>query len=58
MEGVLGDYPVKGVVSGSSLYLLMYSGNKVHYSADLKVSEDSTFKGFYSKYSIVDDSSK
>ena len=56
VEGILGDYPVKGVVSGNTIYLLMYSGNKVDYSAELKLSEDNTFKGFYSKYAIVDES--
>ena len=25
ITGTLGDYPIKGVVSGSSIYLLMYS---------------------------------
>jgi hypothetical protein len=55
VEGVLGDYPVKGVVSGNSIYLLMYSGNKVDYSAELKALDNNTFEGFYSKYAIVDE---
>ena len=54
VEGVLGDYPAKGVVSGNTVYLLMYSGDKVHYSAELKASDNDNFQGFYSKYSIVD----
>ena len=53
VEGVLGDYPVKGVVSGKTIYLLMYSGTRVDYSAELTLSDDNTFQGFYSKYSIV-----
>ena len=56
VEGVLGDYPVKGVVSGNTLYLLMYSGNKADYSAELKALGNDNFQGFYSKYSIVDES--
>ena len=36
VTGTLGDYPVKGVVSGSSIYLLMWWGNKADYSAELK----------------------
>ena len=55
VEGVLGDYPVKGVVSGNTIYLLMYSGNKVDYSAELKASDNNNCKGFYSKYAIVDE---
>ncbi len=57
VEGVLGDYPVKGVVSGYSIYLLMYSGTKADYSAELKALDNDTFKGSYSKYSIVEESS-
>ncbi len=54
VSGALGDYPVKGVVSGDTLYLLMYSGSKVDYSAELKALDNNTFKGSYSKYSIVE----
>ena len=53
VTGSLGDYPVKGVVSGTTVYLLMYSGKRVHYSAELKASDNNTFKGVYSKYAIV-----
>ena len=56
VSGVLGDYPVRGVVSGNNLYLLMYAGDKVDYSAKLKASDENTFEGFYSKYSIIDES--
>ncbi len=55
VEGVLGDYPVKGAVSGVTLYLLMYSGSKVDYSAELQALDSNTFKGFYSKYALVDE---
>ncbi len=54
VSGVLGDYPAKGVVSGDTLYLLMYSGSKVDYSAELKALDNNTLKGSYSKYSIVE----
>jgi hypothetical protein len=57
--GVVGDYPVRGVVSGNSIYLLMlYKDDSVHYFAELKASDNNTFKGFYSKYGIVDEVKK
>ncbi len=55
ITGALGDYPVKGVVSGSSVYLLMYSGDKVDYFAELKAIDKNTFQGSYSKYKTVDE---
>jgi hypothetical protein len=55
VTGVLGDYHVNGVVSGSSLYLVMYSGDSVHYTADLKAANKDSFNGLYSKYTIIDE---
>lgn len=56
ITGTLGDYPVKGVASGNDLYLLMYSGDKIHYFAELKAADKNTFKGLYStKYSNIDE---
>jgi hypothetical protein len=55
ITGVLGDYPVRGVVSGDRIYLLMYYDDKVDYFAELKASDNKTFKGFYSKYRIIDE---
>jgi hypothetical protein len=56
VTGMLGDYPVKGVVSGDDLYLLMYSGDKIHYFAELKASDKNAFKGLYSeKYATFDE---
>ncbi len=55
ITGALGDYPVKGVVSGSSVYLLMYSGDKVDYFAELKAIDKDTFQGSYSKYKTVEE---
>ncbi len=54
VSGALGDYPAKGVVSGNTVYLLMYSGSKADYSAELKASDSNTLTGSYSKYSIVE----
>ena len=42
ITGVLGDYPVKGVVSGTSVYLLMYNKDRAEYFAELKASDDKT----------------
>jgi hypothetical protein len=59
VTGMLGDYPVKGVVSGKVLYLMMYSGDRVHYFAELRATDENTFNGMYSsKYATVDDSKK
>jgi hypothetical protein len=58
ITGVLGDYPAKGVVSGSSIYLLMYSGDKVDYFAELKAIDNNTFQGSYSKYETIDEARK
>jgi hypothetical protein len=55
LTGTLGDYPAKGVVSGSSIYLLMYADDKVHYFAQLKAVDANTFKGIYSKYYMIDE---
>jgi hypothetical protein len=55
ISGVLGDYPVKGVVSGDRIYLLMHAADSVDYFAELKASDNKTFKGFYSKYRIIDE---
>jgi len=56
ITGTLGDYPVKGVVSGNGLYLMMmYSGELIHYFAELKAIDKNSFSGFYSKYQIIDE---
>jgi len=57
--GVLGDCPVRGVVSGTSIYLLMYQGDSVIYFAELKASDGKTFEGVYSlKYATIDELKK
>ncbi len=59
ITGTVGDYPVKGVVSGNDLYLLMYSGDKIHYFAELKAADKNTLKGLYSeKYGTIDEAKK
>jgi hypothetical protein len=56
ITGMLGDYPVKGVASGNGLYLMMYSGDSVHYFAELTATDKNTFKGLYSnKYGTIDE---
>ena len=56
ITGMLGDYPVKGVASGKGLYLMMYSGDSVHYFAELMATDKNIFKGLYSaKYSTIDE---
>ena len=55
VNGTLGDYPAKGVVSGNSVYLLMYAGDKIDYFAELKALDNDTLQGSYSKYHIVDE---
>jgi len=42
-SGTLGLYYVDGTVSGDSLYLVLYSGKKVYYTARLKKNAE----GFY-----------
>jgi hypothetical protein len=58
ITGTLGDYPAKGVVSGSGLYLLMYSGNTVDYYAELKAANKDAFEGIYSKWFTIDELKK
>jgi len=55
VTGRLGDYPVKGVVSGNMVYLLMYSGGSVHYTAKLEPLDEKTLKGSYAKYTIIEE---
>jgi hypothetical protein len=55
VKGALGEYPVKGVVSGTTVYLMMYWGEKLYFTAELKASDYNTLKGVYVKYAIVDE---
>lgn len=59
ISGMLGDYPVKGVVSGNVISLLMYHKDGVYYFGELKAVDNNTYSGFYSlKYSTLDQSKK
>jgi len=59
ITGMLGDYPIKGVVSGNSICLLMYHKDGVYYFAELKALDNNTFNGFYSlKYTTLDQNKK
>ncbi|MGO9137128.1 MAG: hypothetical protein ACLP9S_00835 [Syntrophales bacterium] len=59
ITGMLGDYPVKGVVSGNSVSLLLYHTDGVHYFAELKALDDNTLNGFYSlKYATLEQNKK
>jgi len=55
VNGTLGDYPAKGVVSGNYVYLIMYAGGKIDYFAELKAVDKNTLMGQYSKYHIIDE---
>jgi hypothetical protein len=48
ITGTFGEYLVKGVASGNSLYLMMYLGDRAYYFAELKATDKDTFKGRYS----------
>jgi hypothetical protein len=49
VRGHLGDYPVKGVVSGQRVYLLVSEGGWYYYSAILEVPRDGVLVGYYSR---------
>jgi hypothetical protein len=55
ITGSLGDYPAKGVVSGSNIYLIMYSGDSARYFAELKVVDKNTLQGSYSTDALIDE---
>ena len=44
-SGTMGMYYVDGVVSGNNLYLALYSGNKVYYTARLKKNGKNSYIG-------------
>jgi hypothetical protein len=49
VRGHLGDYPVRGVVSGSKLYLLVSEGGWYYYSAVLELVRPGLLVGSYSR---------
>lgn len=44
-NGTMGLYYVDGAVSGDNLYLVLYSGRKVYYTARLKKNGDDSYIG-------------
>jgi len=44
-SGTLGLYNVDGAVSGDNLYLVLYSGNKVYYTARLRKNGEDSYIG-------------
>lgn len=49
VRGHLGDYPVKGVVSGNKAYLLVTEGGWYYYSAILEMPRPGLLTGYYSR---------
>jgi hypothetical protein len=49
VRGHLGDYPVKGVVSGNKAYLLVSEGGWYYYSAILEMPRPGLLTGYYSR---------
>ena len=44
-SGTLGRYYAEGVVSGEEIYLVLYSGKTVYYTATLKKKDSDTYMG-------------
>ena len=55
LSGVGDGWPMKGVVSGKTAYLVFLdeTQKKVYYTAELKPGEDNTLVGHYCKYHLV-----
>ncbi|MEX1119050.1 MAG: hypothetical protein WEB60_09670 [Terrimicrobiaceae bacterium] len=49
VRGHLGDYPVKGVVSGNKAYLLVTEGGWYYYSAIVEMPRPGLLTGYYSR---------
>lgn len=49
VQGYLGDYSVKGVVSGSKAYLILANGGWYYYSVILEMPAQNVLIGSYSK---------
>lgn len=49
VRGHIGDYPVKGVVSGNKAYLLLSSDGWYYYSAVLEMPNPGLLVGYYSR---------
>lgn len=53
-NGSLGMYNVKGVVSGTDLYLVLTSNDWVYYTAKMSRQSDGSFTGKATKETLVD----
>jgi hypothetical protein len=53
-SGTLGLYFVEGVVSGSDVYMVIFSGKKIYYTALLKKTDSGTYMGKVAEKTIVD----
>lgn len=47
VSGIIGNYNVKGVVSGKTVYLVFISGGNVYYTARLEMLDKNTLIGNY-----------
>ena len=53
VSGTLGFYNVDGVVSGTDVYLVLYSRDKVYHTANLKQSQDGNYTGKVVEKAII-----
>lgn len=53
-SGTLGLYYAEGVVSGDEIYMVIFSGRKVYYTALLKKIENGTYRGKVANKALVD----
>jgi len=49
VRGHLGDYPVRGVVSGNKVFLLISESGWYYYSAILEMPQPGVLTGYYSR---------
>jgi hypothetical protein len=54
VSGSIGLYNVKGLVSGSSVYMLLISNGYIYYTAKLDTRNNGSFSGIAAKESVVD----
>ncbi len=53
-SGTLGLYFVEGTVSGDEVYMVLFSGKKIYYTALLKKTDSDTYMGKVVEKAIVD----
>jgi len=47
IKGIIGDYNIKGVVSGKIVYLVFLYGGRVYYTARLEIFQDSLTGNYF-----------